>query len=47
MTPRYYGNSLQVRSVVFADADYEAKELPLDFKTIRLEYSVQTKFVLE
>lgn len=47
VTPRYYGNSLQVRSVVFADADYEAKELPLDFKTIRLEYSVQTKFVLE
>lgn len=43
----YYDNSHKVRGAAFADADYEAEALPLDFKTIRLEYSVQTKFVLE
>lgn len=48
VTPSYYDNSKIVR-VAFATAkgDDEAEELPLDFKTIRLEYSVQTKFVLE
>ena len=43
----YYDNSRKVRGAAFADADYEAEALPLDFKAIRLEYSVQTKFVLE
>ena len=43
----YYDNSHKVRGAAFADADYEAEALALDFKTVRLEYSVQKKFVLE
>ena len=48
--PAYYNNAVSVRSakgVSFADFAEEVEEEPLDFKTIRLQYSVQTKFVLE
>ncbi|MDE5906428.1 MAG: SIMPL domain-containing protein, partial [Alistipes sp.] len=48
--PAYYNNAVSVRSakgISFADFAEEVEEEPLDFKTIRLQYSVQTKFVLE
>lgn len=45
--PVFYDNMAVMRS---AKADYaagEAAEEPLDFKTIKLQYNVQAKFVLE
>lgn len=45
--PVFYDNMAVMRS---AKADYaagEAEQEPLDFKTIKLQYSVQAKFVLE
>ena len=36
-----------MRSAKLAVAEGAVEEEPLDFKTIRLEYSVQAKFVLE
>ncbi|MDE7304671.1 MAG: SIMPL domain-containing protein [Alistipes sp.] len=48
--PAYYNNTLTVRSMKMMDAagvEEAAEEEPLDFKTIKLQYSVQTKFVLE
>lgn len=45
--PVFYDNMAVMRS---AKADYaagEASEEPLDFKTIKLQYNVQAKFVLE
>ncbi|MCH5166216.1 MAG: SIMPL domain-containing protein [Clostridiales bacterium] len=48
--PRYYSNKLMTRSVATMDAmmEYELdEEESLDFKTIKLEYNVQAKFVLE
>ena len=47
--PAYYNNTMAVRSMKSMDAGSgeSAGEEPLDFKTIKLQYSVQTKFVLE
>lgn len=48
--PRYYDNSVMVRSMKArgtADAEEVAEEEVVEFKTIKLEYNVQTKFVLE
>lgn len=48
--PAYYNNAVTMRSMKMMDAagaEEAADEEPLDFKTIRLQYSVQTKFVLE
>ena len=47
--PAYYNNTMVVRSMKSMDAGSgeSAGEEPLDFKTIKLQYSVQTKFVLE
>ena len=48
--PSYYNNALTMRSMKAMDAagaEGAADEEPLDFKTIKLQYSVQTKFVLE
>lgn len=47
--PAYYDNMVLMRSAK-ASGSVEmavAEEEPLEFKTIRLEYNVQTKFVLE
>lgn len=47
--PRYYNNAVMVRSMAkAADGIVEtAEEEVVEFKTIKLEYNVQTKFVLE
>lgn len=45
--PLYYDNAVVMRSAKATTAGAVAEEEPLDFKTIRLEYSVQAKFVLE
>jgi len=48
--PAYYNNAVSVRSMKMMDAaaaEGFAEEEELDFKTIKLRYSVQTKFVLE
>ena len=48
--PTYYDNMIVMRSAkAFGAAAGEAASAdePLDFKTIRLEYGVQAKFVLE
>ena len=45
--PLYYDNAVVMRSAKLAVAEGAVEEEPLDFKTIRLEYSVQAKFVLE
>lgn len=47
--PRYYNNAVMVRSMAkAADGVAEtAEEEVVEFKTIKLEYNVQTKFVLE
>lgn len=47
--PYYYNNAVVMRSMkASADmAEEAAGEEPLDFKTIKLQYSVQAKFVLE
>jgi len=48
--PLFYNNAMVMRSkgVYAADAEVAADEEPaLDFKTIKLQYNVQTKFVLE
>lgn len=48
--PTYYNNSMVMRSkaVMFDEAEAAAEEEPaLDFKTIKLQYNVQAKFVLE
>lgn len=46
--PLYYDNAVVMRSAKVSTTGAEAvEEDPLDFKTIRLEYSVQAKFVLE
>ncbi|MCM1150866.1 MAG: SIMPL domain-containing protein [Alistipes sp.] len=50
IAPAYYNNAVVVRSMKMMDAagaEAAVEEEPLDFKTIRLQYSVQTKFVLE
>ncbi len=49
IVPAYYNNAVVVRSMKAMDAGAaeSAAEEPLDFKTIKLQYSVQTKFVLE
>lgn len=50
IVPAYYNNAVTVRSMKMMDAAgaaEEAAEEPLDFKTIKLQYGVQTKFVLE
>ena len=49
--PAYYNNAVTVRSMKMMDAagalEEAVEEEPLDFKTIKLQYSVQAKFVLE
>lgn len=46
--PVFYNNMAVMRSAkAFDAAEAAAKEEPLDFKTIKLQYSVQAKFVLE
>ncbi len=46
--PVMYDNAVLMRSAkAVADAESVAEEDPLEFKTIKLEYSVQAKFVLE
>ncbi len=46
--PVYYNNSIVMRSAKAAVEEVsDADEPALDFKTIRLEYGVQAKFVLE
>ena len=46
--PVFYNNMAVMRSAkAFDAADAAAEEEPLDFKTIKLQYSVQAKFVLE
>lgn len=48
--PRYYNNAVMVRSMKMSDAAdvaEAAEEEVVEFKTIKLEYNVQTKFVLE
>lgn len=50
IVPRYYNNKMMARSVTMDFADAEAaieEEETLEFKTIKLEYNVQAKFVLE
>lgn len=50
IVPAYYNNAVTVRSMKMMDAAGAAEvadEEPLDFKTIKLQYYVQTKFVLE
>ncbi len=49
MMPRFYNNAVVMRSMkASADmAEGAVADEPLDFKTIKLEYSVQAKFVLE
>ena len=43
-----YDNAVLMRSAkAVADAESVAEEDPLEFKTIKLEYGVQAKFVLE
>ena len=46
--PVFYNNMAVMRSAKAFDAtEAAAEEEPLDFKTIKLQYSVQAKFVLE
>lgn len=46
--PVMYDNAVLMRSAkATADAESAAEEDPLEFKTIKLEYGVQAKFVLE
>lgn len=47
--PAYYNNGVMMRSMKMMDtaAEGAAEEESLDFKTIKLQYSVQAKFVLE
>ncbi|WP_295936208.1 SIMPL domain-containing protein [uncultured Alistipes sp.] len=46
--PAYYNNSMLMRSAKFdAGAGEAAEDESLDFKTIKLQYNVQTKFILE
>ena len=50
IVPAYYNHAVTVRSMKMMDAAGAAEvadEEPLDFKTIKLQYGVQTKFVLE
>ncbi|MDE7070285.1 MAG: SIMPL domain-containing protein [Alistipes sp.] len=50
ISPRYYDNSVMIRAKGFASDTAEAaveEEAGIDFRTIRLEYNVQTKFILE
>lgn len=46
-TPAFYGEMVVARSMKANDAAGAPAEDPLDFKTIKLQYNVQTKFVLE
>lgn len=47
--PLFYNNAVMVRGMAKASMDMAeaAVEEPLDFKTIKLQYNVQAKFVLE
>ncbi|MDE6070014.1 MAG: SIMPL domain-containing protein [Alistipes sp.] len=50
IVPAYYNNAVVARSMKMMDAaagESVVEEEPLDFKTIRLQYSVNAKFVLE
>lgn len=50
LLPRYYNNAVMVRSMMTKDAagvEEVAEEEVVEFKTIKLEYNVQAKFVLE
>ena len=46
--PAVYDNMVLMRSAKdVATAEMQVEEDPLEFKTLRLEYGVQAKFVLE
>ena len=49
MMPAFYDNALVMRSMAKASGAVEeaAADEPLDFKTIKLSYNVNAKFVLE
>ena len=47
MTPLLYYNMAVMRSAKAGYAEDAAADEPLDFKTIKLQYNVQAKFVLE
>lgn len=48
VVPSYYNNSFVARGMAKADMlETASEDEPLDFKTIKLQYSVQAKFVLE
>ena len=49
VTPRYYNNALTLRAASSKSeaSDAGVAEEPLDFKTIKLSYDVNAKFVLE
>lgn len=46
-TPVFYGEMAMARSMKMSDAAGASNDDPLDFKTIKLQYNIQTKFVLE
>lgn len=48
--PRFYNNKVMTRGMMLdttTEAAFDEEEESLDFKTIKLEYNVQAKFVLE
>lgn len=46
--PRFYDNAVVMRSkAAVTEESVEPESEPLDFRSIRLSYSVQTKFILE
>ena len=45
--PVFYDNMAVMRSAKAGYAEEAAADEPLDFKTIKLQYNVQAKFVLE
>lgn len=47
MMPIFYDNMAVMRSAKASFAEGAATDEPLDFKTIKLQYNVQAKFVLE
>ncbi|MEG1611541.1 MAG: SIMPL domain-containing protein [Alistipes sp.] len=46
-TPSFYNNIAVMRSKASNDAMESATEEPLEFKTMKLDYNIQAKFVLE
>ncbi|MEG2366407.1 MAG: SIMPL domain-containing protein [Alistipes sp.] len=46
-TPSFYDNMSVMRSKAMNDSTESATEEPLEFKTMKLDYNIQAKFVLE